>query len=206
MSATHAARREPRFAWFATRRPAPVPEPVVPDEAIARREAEAARRDLEAMFAAAAPHAEAPRSPVHMVGDEYDIMPCCEQHETAVPQTHYVTANPRLVTCRTSAHDTMLDNRAAMPRPFIPEPEPYTPDLCADLADLPLFRETIGRRTRCHAGECLCGHEVTGETWAERMVRAGIHLFNSDADRIMAIAPHLTLAAAVTLSDQGRAA
>ena len=66
-------------------------------------------------------------------------------------------------------------------RPYLPEIE-HTPDLCADLADLPAFREALGRRTRCHAGECLCGHPVSGDTWGERMVRAGIHLLASEGD------------------------
>jgi len=65
-------------------------------------------------------------------------------------------------------------------RPYLPEPEPYTPDLCADLADLPVFREALGMRTRCHAGECLCGQPVTGDTWGERMVRAGINLLTNE--------------------------
>ena len=64
-------------------------------------------------------------------------------------------------------------------RPYVPEPAPYTPDLCADLADLPAFREALGMRTRCHAGECLCGHPLPGDQWGERMVRAGIHLLTS---------------------------
>ena len=73
---------------------------------------------------------------------------------------------------------TLPDNRAPMAREYVPEP--YTPDLCADLADLAIFREALSLRTRCHAGECLCGHPVTGETWGERMVRAGIHLLTGN--------------------------
>ena len=49
-------------------------------------------------------------SPVHTVADEYGIMPCCGQHETAVPVTDYVTGNPRLVTCR-PALDRRQDQR-----------------------------------------------------------------------------------------------
>ena len=81
---------------------------------------------------------------------------------------------------------TLPDNRAPMPRRYAPEP--HTPDLCQDLADLEIFRETLGTRTRRHpAGcacghpvECLCGHPVTGDTWAERLVRVGIHLLTSE--------------------------
>ena len=99
---------------------------------------------------------------------------------------------------------TLPDNRAPMAREYVPEP--YTPDLCADLADLPAFRDALGRRTRCRAGECMCGHPVTGDTWGERMVRAGIHLFNSDTDQTLTAAPHLTFAAAAALSDESEAA
>jgi len=77
---------------------------------------------------------------------------------------------------------TMPDNRAPMARRYVPEPPAYTPDLCADLADLPAFREALDRRTRCRAGECLCGHPLTGDTWGERMVRAGIHLLASKGE------------------------
>jgi len=61
-------------------------------------------------------------------------------------------------------------------RPYLPADEVPVPDLCADLSDLPAFRDALSRRTRCHAGECLCGQQVPGDTWGERMVRAGIHL------------------------------
>lgn len=76
---------------------------------------------------------------------------------------------------------TMPDQRAAHDRPYVPaRPRPAAdlpaPGLAADLADLPAFREALAMRTRCHAGQCLCGHPVTGTTWGERMVAAGTHL------------------------------
>lgn len=58
--------------------------------------------------------------------------------------------------------------RYAAPRPL--------PGLAADLTDLPLFRETVAMRTRRHAGECLCGRGIAGDTWGGRMVTAGAHL------------------------------
>lgn len=57
----------------------------------------------------------------------------------------------------------------------------YVPDLPADLTDLPAFRETLSRRTRRNAGECLCGDPVAGQTWGERMVSAGDHMFSLPA-------------------------
>ena len=97
--------------------PAANPQPPAPESPwvraeLDRIEAEATRRDLDAM-SAPAPRPEVPDGPVHMVADGYGMMPCCGQHETAVPQSDYVTGDPRLVTCRTSAHDTMPDDRAA---------------------------------------------------------------------------------------------
>ena len=224
MTATHAARRESAFTRLARRlRPAtlpPLPEGFpdprpghawAPPAEVDRREAADTRRDLEAMFSAPAPHAEVPDGPVHMVADGYGMMPCCGQHETAVPVTDYVTGNPRLVTCR-PALDRRQDQRyvetaimpvipaevpaeCSPPCPLDAKPpdadllrrildglraldvsEPPAADLCADLAGLAIFREALSQRTRDHAGECLCGHPVSGGTWGERMVRVGIHL------------------------------
>jgi hypothetical protein len=56
-----------------------------------------------------------------------------------------------------------------------------SPDIAADLASLPVFREAVARRTRSHAGECLCGSPVKGQAWGERMVRAGMHLTGNEA-------------------------
>ena len=56
------------------------------------------------------------------------------------------------------------------------QPYPPSPGIAADLTDLPVFREAISRRTRCRAGECLCGTETAGQTWGEGMVAEGIHL------------------------------
>ena len=59
-------------------------------------------------------------------------------------------------------------------------PDVYAPDLLADLKELPAFRDALGRSTRRHAGECRCGHPITGDAWGERMVRAGIHLLTGE--------------------------
>lgn len=73
-----------------------------------------------------------------------------------------MTANPRLVTCRRAAHDTMPDQRAPHDRPYVsqsaPEPEGYVPDFRADYLQLPHFRATLkamgwcGLATGKHAG------------------------------------------------------
>ena len=47
----------------------------------------------------------------------------------------------------------------------------YVPDIAADLADLLVFRQAIGRRTRCHAGAT-----ADGRTWGEQMVLEGTRL------------------------------
>ena len=99
---------------------------------------------------------------------------------------------------------TLPDNRAPMAREYVPRR--HSPDIAADLTGLPLFRETVSRRTRHSAGECLCGSALDGQAWGERMVRAGMHLTGMEAARILAAAPPLTLAAAVALSDEGEAA
>ena len=71
----------------------------------------------------------------------------------------------------------MPDDRTAMPRPYFPgAARRHSPDIAADLAALPAFREAVTRRTRRHAGECLCGSAMGGQGWGERMVRAGMHL------------------------------
>ena len=63
-------------------------------------------------------------------------------------------------------------------------PEAYAPDLLADLKELPAFRDALGRSTRRHAGECRCGHPVTGDTWGARMVRAGIHILTDGEGQV----------------------
>ena len=70
------------------------------------------------------PHAapEVMDGPVHMVADETAVMPCCGMGETQAPPADRVTMNPALVTCRTAAHDTMPDDRAAHHRPYVPDP------------------------------------------------------------------------------------
>ena len=62
--------------------------------------------------------------------------------------------------------------------------EPHTPDLLADLKELPAFRTALGMCTRRHAGECRCGHPVTGDTWGTRMVRAGIHILTDGEGQV----------------------
>jgi hypothetical protein len=85
------------------------------------------------------------------------------------------------------------------PRPYAPEAisslpwwpgdapgwqarEPMRPSpvliLAADLAELPAFREAMAMRTRNQAAECLCGSEMAGQSWGERMMREGIHMLS----------------------------
>ena len=88
----------------------------------------------------AAPEVPAPEpaaSPVHMVADETAVMPCCGLSETQAPPADRVTMNPALVTCRTAAHDTMPDDRAAMDRPFTAENEPSDHDGLRELPAAP---------------------------------------------------------------------
>jgi len=61
-----------------------------------------------------------------------------------------------------------------------PEPMRHSPvlALAADLTELPGFRETLARSTRNRAAECLCGDEMTGDVWGERMMRQGIHMLS----------------------------
>lgn len=74
---------------------------------------------------------------------------------------------------------TVMDNPPAHARPYAARRR--TPDVAADLASLPVFRDAVARRTRHQAGECLCGSPVTGQAWGERMVRAGMHLTGNEA-------------------------
>jgi hypothetical protein len=53
---------------------------------------------------------------------------------------------------------------------------PFARHVADELTHLPAFREALARSTRNHAGECLCGDEMAGPTWGERMVRAGVHM------------------------------
>jgi hypothetical protein len=53
---------------------------------------------------------------------------------------------------------------------------PFARHVADELTHLPAFREALARSTRNHAGECLCGDEMSGATWGERMVRAGVHM------------------------------
>ena len=65
---------------------------------------------------------------------------------------------------------------------YVPEPpRRHSPDIAADLTALPLFRAAVEHRTRHRAGECRCGHQVDGQAWGERMVRAGQHLTGVEA-------------------------
>lgn len=50
--------------------------------------------------------------------------------------------------------------------------------LAADLTELPAFREAMAMRTRNRATECLCGDELAGQTWGERVMREGIHMLS----------------------------
>ena len=127
--------------------------------------------------------AEPAASPVHMVGGEITaIMPCCGMRETQVPQTDYVTANPRLVTCRTSAHDTMPDDRASMARSYVPEPRAIL-DIFADIRDLPVLRDAIRATTQRGCTECgTCGRTVPGWDWQERFAAQLAHVaYGQDA-------------------------
>ena len=115
-------------------------------------------------------------SPVHMVADADGIQPCCGLGETQVPQTDYVTANPRLVTCRTSAHDTMPDDRASMARSYVPEPRAIL-DIFADIRDLPVLRDAIRATTQRGCTECgTCGRTVPGWDWQERFAAQLAHV------------------------------
>ena len=169
MTATHHAKAGPIARITRRLRPAPVPDDGLSEAisaSLARMEADAARRDLTAMFAAPAPHAapEVMDGPVHMVADGYGMMPCCGQHETAVPQADYVTGDPRQVTCRTAAHDTMPDDRAAHHRPYVPDPAAI---LAADICGLPVLRSTIRARARYWHHGCRCepGNVTGGVRW-----------------------------------------
>ena len=186
----HAARRESPLARLTRLARRHAPAPVIPDlrdgrselylAAEARREAEmhAAERHHEAPHGIARPEvldaiiaeaAQIEAGPVHMCPPEGDVMPCCGLTPFEVPRTDRMTLNPRLVTCRTSAHDTMPDDRAPMPRGYAPgndaepEPEAYVPDLDADIRELPGLRAAIEcHALRLHAG-CQCAPEEGAE-------------------------------------------
>jgi hypothetical protein len=128
----------------------------------------AGQRDAETVTMPAA-------SPIHMTADEYGMFPCCGQHETQVPGRQ--ADDPRQVTCRTAAHDTLPDDRAPMPRPYTPQPPAYVPDIHADIRDLPVLRDTIRVTTQHHGTECgTCGRTLPGRDWRERFAAQLAHL------------------------------
>jgi hypothetical protein len=166
MTATHHAKAGPLARITRRLRPAaPMPAwnpqpPTAPESPWVRAELDR----IEAEARTQQPLA----SPVHMVADEYGIMPCCSQHETQVPQTYYVTEDRRLVTCPAVAHtvladehrrwygwgDTTMDYPPAQDRPYVPQPD--VPDLAADIRDLPALRGTIRARARFFHRGCQC--------------------------------------------------
>ena len=177
MTATHAARRESPLARLARKYRKPDPALIgrayLAGPPFAREEHHEAPHGIalpEVLDAVAAEAArEAPAGPVHMCPPEGGVMPCCDLTKFEVPRTDRMTLNPRLVTCRTSAHDTMPDDRAPMPRGYAPgndaepEPEAYVPDLDADIRELPGLRAAIEcRALRLHAG-CQCAPEEGAE-------------------------------------------
>ncbi len=168
----HAARRESPLARLARLARRHAPAPVIPDLRDGRSElylAAEARREAEMRRPRWTPDGTTV-GPVHMCPDDGgNIMPCCGLTPFEVPRTDRMTLNPRLVTCRTSAHDTMPDDRAPMPRGYAPgndaepEPEAYVPDLDADIRELPGLRAAIEcRALRLHAG-CQCAPEEGAE-------------------------------------------
>lgn len=72
----------------------------------------------------------------------------------------------------------LLDGRVAPG--YVPGPMPYVPDVAADLTYLPVFRAAVERRTRHRAKECLCGCQVDGQAWGERMVAVAGHLTGTE--------------------------
>ena len=175
MTGTHHAKAGPVARLTRRLRPVPSARADVPagnPQPPAAPESPWVRAELDRIEAEA--RAQQPLdSPVHTVADEYGMMPCCGQHETAVPQTDYVTADPRLRTCRAMAGtvtadlagehrrwygwgDTAMDYPPAHDRPYVAEPEPYTPDLGADIRNLPVFRGTIRARARYFHRGCQC--------------------------------------------------
>jgi len=113
------------------------------------------------------------------------------QHESeAEPLSEEAFARPATgATREVDAAERVVAERADMARIYVSpagtdpwgpwdngQPYPPSPGIAADLTDLPVFREAISRRTRCRAGECLCGTETAGQTWGEGMVAEGIHL------------------------------
>ena len=177
MSATHhAARRENPLARLARkyRKPAPalIGRTYLAGASFVREEHHEGPHGIarpEVLDAIIAEAAQIEAGPVHMCPPEGDVMPCCGLTPFEVPRTDRMTLNPRLVTCRTSAHDTMPDDRAPMPRGYAPgndaepEPEAYVPDLDADIRELPGLRAAIEcRALRLHAG-CQCAPEEGAE-------------------------------------------
>ena len=177
MTGTHHA-RVGRLARLTRRlRPVPGGNPQPP----AAPESPWVRAELDRIEAEA--RAQQPLdSPVHTVADEYGMMPCCGQHETAVPQTDYVTADPRLRTCRAMAGtvtadlagehrrwygwgDTVMDYPPSQDRPYVAEP--YVPDIFADICGLPVLRSTIRARARYWHHGCRCepGNVAGGVRW-----------------------------------------
>jgi hypothetical protein len=55
---------------------------------------------------------------------------------------------------------------------------PFARHVADELTHLPAFREALAMSTRNHAGQCLCGDEISGEEWGERMVRQGVHMLS----------------------------
>ena len=176
MTATHAARRENPLARLARkyRKPAPalIGRTYLAGASFVREEHHEGPHGIarpEVLDAIIAEAAQIEAGPVHMCPPEGDVMPCCGLTPFEVPRTDRMTLNPRLVTCRTSAHDTMPDDRAPMPRGYAPgndaepEPEAYVPDLDADIRELPGLRAAIEcHALRLHAG-CQCAPEEGAE-------------------------------------------
>jgi hypothetical protein len=77
----------------------------------------------------------------------------------------------------------------------------YVPDLSADLAENPDFREALRMHTRNSARQCRCGCQVDGDTWGERMVRSAIHVLRSDTAAVAFAWPTAAPQAAAEVAD-----